>query len=126
MPKILVIEDDLILIELYSKKFRNQGFEIITAYDGEQGIERMKAYKPDLVLLDIMMPNMTGVRVLELAKANNELKNIPIVMLTNIDSKEAIESFKKKGAFDFLVKSDFSPDQIVEKTKEIIKKLHHS
>lgn len=123
MTKILLIEDDILSVELYSKKFRSQGFEVAAAYDGNEGIELMRQFVPDLVLLDIMMPRVNGAKVLEMAKASEDLKDIPIVMLSNIDTPESMRTFLENGAYDFIIKSEHSADEVVRKINDVLKRI---
>lgn len=120
MAKVLLIEDDLILIEMYQKKFENEGFEVSTAYNGEEGLEKMKSLQPDLVFLDIMMPKLNGLQMLYIVKADENLKKIPIVVLTNVFSDIDTQMFKEAGVAGYLVKSDVNPDQVVEKARQVL------
>lgn len=120
MTKVLLIEDDLILIEMYQKKFENEGFEVHTAYNGEEGLEKMKNVNPDIVVLDIMMPKLNGLQMLHIAKADDNIKNIPVLVLTNVFSDIDAQMFTDAGVAGYLVKSDTTPDQVVGKVKEIL------
>ena len=123
MAKVLIIEDDQFLSKMYLKKLGLAGFQVDCAYDGEEGLAKMKSVKPDFVIMDIMMPKLNGLDAISRAKADEEIKNIPILVLTNLanadDSSLAIE----KGAAGYLIKSDFTPGEIVEKIKELLKGL---
>lgn len=121
MAKILIVEDDKFISKMYFKKFEVDGFEVELAGNGAEGLEKMVSFKPDLVLMDIMMPKMNGIDALEKAKAEDNLKNIPILILTNLSSTDDAQSAVKKGAIGYLVKSDYTPAQIVEKVKELLK-----
>lgn len=119
--KILIVEDDLFLLKMYKKKFEVGGFIVEIAEDGLAGLEKMKSFAPNLVLMDIMMPKLNGIEALEKAKADPEISKIPILILTNLSTASDAETAVKKGAAGFMVKSDVTPSQVVEKTKAILK-----
>jgi len=118
--KILLVEDDKFLRELMSKKLLSLGYEVSTAPDGETGIEMIKSEKPEVVLLDLILPGINGFDVLEKAKKDPETANIPVVILSNLGQSEDIERGLKLGAKDFLVKAHFTPQEIVNKLKTIL------
>jgi DNA-binding response OmpR family regulator len=106
MPKILLIEDDALLIRMYKKKLELDGYNVTTANNGEEGLSKFKKEDPDLVLLDVMMPKMNGFEVLENVKADEQLKKIPVILLTNLGSDdEDIERGLELGAAAYLIKS---------------------
>lgn len=119
MNKILLIEDDKILLEMYRDKFYHEGFTVQTAVDGQEGLEKMKTFAPDIVLLDLIMPRVTGFEMLKLVKADSNLSKIPIIVLTNIYA-DAEDLVKNWGVKHFLLKADYTPETIVEKVKQII------
>ncbi len=121
MKKILIIEDDSFLSEMYSTKLIQEGFETEIAVDGEQGIDKIKNIKPDLVLLDIVLPKMDGFEILESIKKDPEFKNIPIILLTNLGQKNEIEKGLSLGADEYIIKAHFTPTAVVAKVKEILK-----
>lgn len=118
---IILIDDEKYITDLYSKKFLQEGFNVFTANNGRDGIKLIKIYKPDLILLDIVMPQCDGFTVLKEIKSETETKNIPVIVLTNLgsetDKKEAINL----GAGDYVIKVNFTPAQMAEKIKAIIK-----
>jgi len=119
--KILLIEDDPMIVRMYQRKFEKEGFQVTLAFNGEEGIEALKKEKPDIILLDIMMPKMNGIETLKTVKADPGLKDIPIVMLTNLgDRPEDVERCKELGAIDYWVKANISLKDVVEKIKKII------
>lgn len=120
MQKILLVEDDLILVQMYEIKFKHAGYDVQTAFDGEQGLEKMRNFKPDLVLLDIMMPKINGKVFIDKVKQDQELKNIPIAILTNVNNPQDRIEFMRNGAEAFFIKSDMTPEQIVEGVKAIL------
>lgn len=122
--KILLVEDDVDLSEMYKTRFEAGGFEVKTAGDGQKGIEEMKKYNPDLVLLDIVMPKKDGFDLLEEIKnADDEkTKNIPIIILSNLASPIDIMEGKRLGARDWWIKAFNTPTQITQKVIEFFKK----
>jgi len=121
MKKILIIEDDPFLSEMYSTKLIQEGFETEIAINGKQGMDKIKNIKPDLILLDIVLPKMDGFEILESVKKNSKLKNIPIVLLTNLGQKNEIEKGLSLGADEYIIKAHFTPTAVVTKIKEVLK-----
>jgi CheY-like chemotaxis protein len=118
--KILLIEDDKFLRELMNKKLITLGYEVVSAADGESGLVMIKETKPDVVLLDLILPGINGFEVLEKAKQDPEIADIPVVILSNLGQGEDIERGLALGAKDFLVKAHFTPQEIVNKLKSIL------
>lgn len=118
--KILFIEDEFTLQKAMEEALRKEGYEVIQALNGKAGLNMVKSEKPDLVLLDIILPKMDGFQVLEQIKRNKETKNIPVIILTNLGDAEDIEKSLSLGATTYLVKSDHSLNEIIEKIKETI------
>jgi CheY-like chemotaxis protein len=118
--KILLIEDDKFLRELMNKKLITLGYDVVTAADGESGLVMIKETKPDVVLLDLILPGINGFEVLEKAKQDPEIAAIPVVILSNLGQGEDIEKGLALGAKDFLVKAHFTPQEIVNKLKSIL------
>ena len=122
MPnKILVIEDDKFLRELITQKLIKEGYEVSEAVDGEEGAKKVKEKKPDLVLLDLILPGIDGFEVLTKIKQDPELKPIPIIILSNLGQKEDVERGLKLGAVDYLIKAHFTPGEIIEKIRSVLK-----
>jgi DNA-binding response OmpR family regulator len=119
MSKILLIEDDKILLEMYKDKFIHEKFTVETAKEGQEGFQKMKTFTPDIVLLDLIMPKVNGFEFLKLVKADTTLKDIPILVLTNIFA-DAEDLVKNWGVEYFLIKSNYTPENIVDKVKDII------
>ena len=115
--KILIIEDDEILSKVIKEELEENDFEVIQAFDGEEGLNaaQSKDKNPDLILLDIMMPKMDGFEVLQSIKANEDIKNIPVFILTVLGSDEDIKKGIQLGAKDYIVKSQHAVSEIVEK-----------
>lgn len=118
--KILIVEDDRTLVRLYSTKIEKSGYEVATAFDGEEGLEKISSFKPDVVLLDIIIPKLDGFSVLEKMKKNPATKNIAVILLTNLGQDEDVSKGKELGARDYLVKSQFTPAEIVKKMEAVL------
>lgn len=120
-PKnILVIEDDRFLRELIVQKLSMEGFNVVEAIDGEQGVKKIKEAHPDLVLLDLILPGIDGFEVLARTMKDPSLTSIPIIILSNLGQKEDVEKALKLGATDFLIKAHFTPGEIINKIKTIL------
>lgn len=120
--KILIIEDDKFLIKLYSDKLRRQGFEVFGSLTGEEGLNRLSAEEPDLLILDLVLPGKNGFDVLKEIKDNPETKNIPVIILTNLGQESDIKRGLDLGAAAYLVKTEFSVNQLAEKVREHLTK----
>lgn len=118
--KILIVEDSAVLREALRFGLQKAGFEVFTATDGVEGIEGIKKNIPDMVLLDIMMPNKNGFDVLSATKEFRNKKNIKVIMLTNFSAEENIEKCFSLGADDFLVKANFTVGDIVSKINKML------
>ncbi len=115
--KILLAEDDKFISRAYKDGMERAGFEIIIALDGAEAIKKIKSENPDLILLDLIMPEKNGFEVLEEIKMDDELKNIPVVILSNLGQDSDIEKGKALGAADYLIKSNLSMKEVIEKVK---------
>jgi len=120
MASILIVEDDALIRRLYEKVFSSEGHKVSTAADGEEGLLKIKEEKPALILLDIMMPKMDGLELLERIKADPEIADIPVVVLTNLAGTKDAETALSKGAVKYIVKSGYKPKEIVGMVKEIL------
>ncbi len=117
---VLIIEDDEFFRELIAKKLMANGLGVLEAIDGGKGIEKAKELKPDLVILDLLLPNSDGFEVLSAMKGDSDTASIPVIILSNLDSKEDIEKGLKLGASDFLIKSQFDLDEVITKIKSFL------
>ncbi len=115
--KILIIEDDVFLNELMAKKLIEEGFDVLKAANGEEGLDRTRQDRPDLILLDLILPGMDGFEILEKLKEDPETSSIPVIILSNLGQREDIERGFDLGADDYLIKAHFTPDEIVERAK---------
>jgi len=118
--KILLVDDDQFFLKMYATKFRNSGFIVTTAKSADEGLDLMKKEKPDIVFLDIYMPNKNGFYLLNKAKKEKAIKDIPIVILTNYDSAEMRQKTCKGGALYFISKAYKLPSELVEFTGEVL------
>lgn len=115
---VVLVEDDSVLADMYIKKFQMEGFTIEHALDGEEGLALVKKLKPDIVLLDIMMPKKNGLDTLKDIRADAELKNTFVVLLTNVGEQSYVDEGTRLGANQYLMKSNFTPREIVDKVRE--------
>ena len=122
MFHVLIVEEDAFLAEIYQKKFEMEGFKVSVAGNGEKGLADIKKKKPDIVLLDILLSKLDGFAVLEAAKADNSIKNIPIILLTNLGQKDDVRRGLDKGAAGYLIKTHFQPSEVVDKVREVLRK----
>ncbi|MFH1401371.1 MAG: response regulator [Parcubacteria group bacterium] len=118
---ILIVEDDKFLRELMAQKLIREGFNISEAVDGEEGLKKIKEEKPRLVLLDLILPGIDGFEVLSKIKEDPEISQTPVIILSNLGQREDVERGLKLGATDYLIKAHFTPGEIIEKIKNIIK-----
>ena len=119
--KILLVEDEEMLANMYQVKFQNDGFHLIKAGNGEEGLALADKEKPDMILLDVIMPKMDGFTVLKRLKENPNTKNIPVLLLTNLGQDEDIKKGNELGAVGYLVKANITPSEVVAKVKETMK-----
>lgn len=111
--KILIVEDDEFLRALAAKRLEKEGYQISVATDGEMANNSVKEVKPDIVLLDLLLPGVNGFEVLKQLKTDPETKAIPVIVFSNLGQKEDIERAKSLGADDFLIKANFTLDDLV-------------
>jgi len=120
MSKILIVEDDPLISRLYQKIFTFEKYEVELAADGEEGLVKARNYKPTVILLDVMMPKLNGLQVLERLKADTETKDTPVVMLTNLAGEKDAETALSKGAVKYIIKSEHEPKEVANMVKEIL------
>ena len=118
--RIALIEDDPFLSSMYSTKFELEGYEVLSANDGIKGTELIISEVPDLILLDILMPKKNGFDVLEDIKKNEVTKDIPVILLTNLNQSDEVERGMDLGAVDYLIKAHFMPSEVVDKIKKAL------
>lgn len=120
MKKILFIEDESALQKTIGDVLSQEGFEVISALDGETGLQLAKVKKPDLIMLDLILPKINGFDVLKQLKEAEETKEIPVIVLTNLEGVADIDKVIELGATTYLVKAQYSLDEVVEKIKKVI------
>ncbi len=120
--KILLIEDEEIMIDLLQRKLEKEGYEVKLARDGEEGLEKIRQEMPDLVLLDIVMPKVGGLEVMEEISKDQELKKKPVIIISNSGQPVELERVKELGARDWLIKTEFDPQEVLDKVKQQIGK----
>ena len=120
--RIMIIEDDFFVMDIYNLKLIQSSFDVICASDGKEGIRKLQVEKniPDLILLDIIMPYLNGIEVLKQIKTDARLKNIPVLLLTNLSQKKEVSEGMQLGAVDYLIKSHFTPSEVLEKIRVIL------
>jgi DNA-binding response OmpR family regulator len=123
MKKILFIEDETALQESFKGILESESYQLVIALDGEVGLRLAITEKPDLILLDLVLPKIYGLDVLKQLKASPETKDIPVIILTNLDQTENIKNALELGATTYLVKSNYSLEDVVEKIKKALKEI---
>jgi DNA-binding response OmpR family regulator len=118
MTKIAIIEDDAAISQMYRIKFESEGYEVDTAENGRVGLELIEKMRPDIVLLDLMMPEMNGDELLAQLRKTDWGKDLKVIILTNMGEQEAPESIKSLDISAFIVKADMTPRQVAELVKE--------
>lgn len=121
--KIMIVEDDSFVMDIYQTKLTQSGFDVILAVNGLEAIKKLEKEKelPDLMLLDIIMPYMDGLEFLKKIKEDERFKEIPVILLTNLSQKEEIDEGMGLGAVDYLIKSHFTPSEVLEKINNYLK-----
>ena len=118
--KVLVVEDEEILLTALREELENGGYVVGGAVDGEDGLEKVKSFKPDLVLLDLVMPKMDGMEMLRKLKEASDTRDVPVVILTNLSDYERISEALSLGAMDYLVKANYKLEDLLEKVKTVL------
>lgn len=119
--KILIMEDDPFIARMYFKKLTELDYIVKQADNGIEGLDVLKTYKPDLIMLDIIMPQMDGFEVIRKIKESKNLANIPILLLSNLGERENIEKGLAIGADDYIIKAHFTPEEVIKRIKKLIK-----
>jgi len=120
--KILLIEDEEIMISLLQRKLTMEGYEVSVTRDGEEGLKAMREVKPDLILLDIIMPKMGGFEVMTEMQKDKTLAKIPVIVISNSGQPVELDRVQKLGAKDWLVKTEFDPQEVIDKVVKQIGK----
>lgn len=120
MKKILLVEDDSFLIDIYSTKLKESGFSVEVASEGDEAVRRVKEDIFDLVLLDIVMPKLDGWEILRQIKAESKLKELKVIIISNLSQKEEVEKGMNLGAEKYLIKAHYTPSEVVKEIKEVL------
>lgn len=120
MTKIAIIEDDTTINQMYRMKFEADGFDVQIADNGKRGVAMVESFQPDLILLDLQMPEMNGAEALEVIRGNDWGKDIPVIILTNLGEEESPKQIRKLGIHSYIVKADLTPRQVVSRAKEAL------
>ncbi len=126
IKKILIVEDDSFISDMYKAKLEYLGYDIKIAENGKVGLELAASFNPNLILLDIVMPEKDGFELLSDLKKDEKLKNLPVILLTNLGRREDIEKGFKMGANDYIIKAHFTPQEVVDKVSKILKNQKNS
>lgn len=120
MKKILLVEDEQILSEMYQSRFSRAGFEVVLASEAKKGLQKAKKVKPDLIILDILLPRENGLFFLEKWFKDPKISSIPVVIFSNFDDPDAKQKARELGAKDYLIKTNYTPREITEKIKQYL------
>lgn len=120
MTKIAIIEDDATISQMYRTKFESNGFDVQLATNGKLGVEMVEDYKPDIILLDLQMPEMNGTDALKIIRSHDWGKNIPVIILTNMGEEESPQELKSLGVLGYIVKANLTPSQVIDKVKQAL------
>lgn len=120
MTKIAIVEDDPVISQMYRMKFEADGFDVQLANNGKRGLALVEAFVPDMILLDLQMPEMGGAEALALLRSSPWGKDIPVIILTNLGEEEAPKEIRGLGIHSYIVKADLTPRQVVQRVKEAL------
>jgi len=122
--KVLIVEDDESLREMYKIRLEYEGFEVLAASNGEEGLAKAVSEQPDIILLDIMMPKISGFDVLDILKSTHSTAKIPVIIMTVLEQESNKVKGLMQGAEDYLIKSQTMPAEVVNKVREVLKKYN--
>ena len=117
---VMIVDDDGSMVRLYTNVFQIEGFNVISASSGKEGLEKLSTTVPNIILLDLMMPNMSGFDFLERLRNMEKTKDIPVIVLTNLATDDTQQEIQKYNVAKFLIKSDYMPKQILEEVKGVL------
>ncbi len=118
--KVAIIEDDMAIVQMYRTKFETEGYEVATAADGITGLELIDSFAPDVILLDLMMPNMNGLDMLSKLRSQPGGRDAKVVVLTNMGDTETATKVFKMAANDYIVKAEMTPKQVSDRVKKLL------
>lgn len=121
-PKILVVEDDRLFSDIYAAKLEEEGFEAFMATDGEEGMRLLLAHKPAVILLDIILPKVTGLEMLETIRAHEDpaVRDVPVIVVTNLNQDTYVDKMRAFGVKAYFIKADVLFSQVLEKIREVV------
>lgn len=122
MTKIAIIEDDPVISQMYRMKFEADGFDVQLANNGVHGVAMVEEYTPDIILMDLQMPEMTGDEALRIIRKSSWGKDIPVIILTNLGEEEAPKTIRGLGIDSYIVKAELTPRQVVQRVKDALEK----
>lgn len=122
MTKIAIIEDDPVINQMYRMKFEADGFEVELADNGKRGVALVEKFQPDMILLDLQMPEMGGAEALEVIRGHDWGKQVPVIILTNLGEEESPKHLRSLGIDSYIVKADLTPRQVVSRVKEALER----
>lgn len=120
MTKIAIIEDDPVISQMYRMKFEADGFDVQLANDGKKGVALVEHFSPDIILMDLQMPEMSGDEALTQIRKNDWGKDIPVIILTNLGEEEAPKTIRSLGIHSYIVKAELTPRQVVQRVKDAL------
>ena len=120
MKSILLVEDDPFIVDIYITKLESAGFSVDVAEDGEEALRKLKEKKPDLMILDIVLPNIDGWELLKKIKTELGLEDLKVVVLSNLGQKNEVHKGLELGAIKYFIKANFTPSEVVEEIKKIL------
>jgi len=120
MKTILLVEDDPFLADIYKTKFKEFNFKVLVASDGNEALKKIKIKRPDLLLLDIVLPGIDGWEILKEMKKNNLLKDVPAIIISNLGQKDEVEKGLSLGATKYLIKARYTPTEVVKEVKKVL------
>lgn len=120
MTRILIVEDDVLLSRMYVTIFTSKNYEVETAIDGQDALDKARTKKPSLILLDVMMPKLNGMEVLQKLKADPALKDIPVIILTNLAGDSDVQTALQLGAVRYIIKSEHKPKEVEEIVRGVL------
>lgn len=118
--KVAIIEDDASIVQMYQLKFQTEGYDVRTAGDGEAGLALIESFSPDVVLLDLMMPNMNGFDMLSKLRGTANGAKMKVIVLTNMGDTETATKVFKMSANDYIVKAEMTPSQVVQRVQKLL------
>lgn len=120
MTKIAIIEDDPVISQMYRMKFEADGFDVQLANNGERGVDMVESFAPDIILMDLQMPEMGGAEALGIIRKHEWGKHVPVIILTNLGEEEAPKNIRELGIHSYIVKAELTPRQVVGRVKEAL------